>query len=119
MAVVLAGIGLYGVLSTVVRQRTAEIGMRMVFGATRTNIFTLVISEGLRLSAAGIGIGLLIAFAITQWLRSLLVGVTPTDPMTFATITLLFFGIAAVACWLPAHRAAGLAPTVALREDSL
>jgi putative ABC transport system permease protein len=117
MAVVLAGIGLYGVLSTVVRQRTPEIGMRMVFGAPRASIFTLVIGEGLRLSAAGVGIGLLMAFAITQWLRSLLVGVTPTDPITFATITVLFFGIAVVACWLPAHRAAGLDPTVALREE--
>ena len=117
MAVVLAGIGLYGVLSTVVRQRTPEIGMRMVFGAPRASIFTLVIGQGLRLSAAGVGIGLLMALAITQWLRSLLVGVTPTDPITFATITVLFFGIALVACWLPAHRAAGLDPTVALREE--
>ena len=117
MAVVLAGIGLYGVLSTVVRQRTAEIGMRMVFGAPRASIFALVIGEGLRLSAAGVGIGLLLALAFTQVITSLLVGVTPTDPATFAAMTMLFFAIAGVACWLPAHRAAGLDPTVALRDE--
>src|SRR5438034_5726719 len=116
VAVVLAGVGLYGVLSTVVRQRTAEIGMRMVFGAPRASIFTLVIGEGLRLSAAGVGIGLLLALAFTQVITSLLVGVTPTDPATFATMTVVFFAIAGVACWLPAHRATGLDPTVALRE---
>jgi putative ABC transport system permease protein len=117
VAVVLAGVGLYGVLSTVVRQRTAEIGMRMVFGAPRSSIFGLVIGQGLRLTAAGVAIGLLCAFGITQLMRSLLVGVTPTDPITFAVMTVLFFAIAAVACWLPAHRAAGLDPTVALREE--
>jgi len=117
VAVVLAGVGLYGVLSTVVRQRTAEIGMRMVFGAPRGSIFTLVIGEGLRLSAAGVGIGLLAAFGITRLMATLLVGVQPTDPITFVAITLLFFTIAAIACWLPAQRAAALDPAVALREE--
>ncbi|PYR61959.1 MAG: permease [Acidobacteria bacterium] len=117
VAVVLAGVGLYGVLSTVVRQRTAEIGMRMVFGAPRARIFTLVIGEGLRLSAAGVAIGLLAAFGITRLMATLLVGVKPTDPITFVAITLLFFVIAALACWLPAQRAAGLDPAVALRDE--
>jgi len=117
VAVVLAGVGLYGVLSTVVRQRTAEIGMRMVFGAPRASIFSLVIGEGLRLTAVGVAIGLLSAFGITQLMRSLLVGVTPTDPATFAAMTVLFLAIAAAACWLPAHRAAGLDPTAALRDE--
>jgi putative ABC transport system permease protein len=117
VAVVLAGVGIYGVLSTVVRQRTAEIGMRMVFGAPRASIFSLVIGEGLRLTAGGVAIGLLCAVGLTQLMRSLLVGVTPTDPATFAAMTVLFLAIAAAACWLPAHRAAGLDPTVALREE--
>src|SRR6185369_2937113 len=82
VAVVLAGVGLYGVLSTVVRQRTAEIGMRMVFGAPRSSILSLVVGEGLRLSAAGIAIGLAGAFAITRVMASMLVGVNPTDPVT-------------------------------------
>jgi putative ABC transport system permease protein len=117
VAVLLAAIGLYGVLSTVVRQRTAELGMRMVFGAERGRIFTLVLGEGLRLSAAGIAIGLVAALAFTQVMRSLLVSVTPADPLTFAAMTALFFVIAALACWLPAQRAAGLDPIVALRND--
>jgi predicted permease len=117
VALVLASVGLYGVLSTVVRQRTAEIGVRMVFGAQRGTIFAQMIGEGLRLSAIGIIAGLIAAFAITRLLRSLLVGVTPTDPMTFATIAGLFLVIAALACWLPAQRAARVDPLIALREE--
>jgi putative ABC transport system permease protein len=117
VAVLLAAIGLYGVLSTVVRQRTAELGMRMVFGAERGRIFTLVIGEGLRLSAAGLAVGIIAALGFTQVMRSLLVGVTPGDPLTFVAMTLLFLVIAAVACWLPAQRAAALDPIVALRSE--
>jgi putative ABC transport system permease protein len=117
VAALLAAIGLYGVLSTVVRQRTAELGMRMVFGAERGRIFTLVIGEGLRLSAAGIAIGFIAALGFTQVMRSLLVGVTPADPLTFAAMAALFFIVAALACWLPAQRAAALDPIVALRND--
>ncbi len=117
VAVVLAIVGLYGVLSTVVRQRTAEIGVRMAFGATHANILRLVVGEGLRLSAVGVAAGLAAAFAITGVMRSMLVGVKPTDPLTFATITALFLTISAVAAWVPARRAARLAPTIALREE--
>ncbi len=116
IAVVLASVGLYGVLSTFVRQRTAEIGVRMALGAAPSNIFGLVVGHGLGLSAAGIGIGIVAALVLTRVMTSMLVGVQATDPVTFLSIVGLFFAIAAVSCWIPARRAAGLAPTVALRE---
>jgi putative ABC transport system permease protein len=117
VAAVLACVGLYGVLSTVVRQRTAEIGVRMAFGARSGSIFRLVIGEGLRLSVIGVLIGIGAAWALTRVLASMLVGVEPTDPATFATMVVLFLGIAIVACWLPARRAAGVDPVIALREE--
>jgi putative ABC transport system permease protein len=117
IAVVLAAVGLYGVLATIVRQRTAEIGMRMVFGAQQQDIFRLIVLEGLRLSVVGIAAGLVAAFVLTQIVSSVIVGITPTDPATFAIITALFFTVAMCACWIPARRAARLDPTVALREQ--
>ena len=117
IAALLAGVGLYGVLSTVVRQRTAEIGVRMALGAAPTSIFNLVVGHGLRLSAAGIVAGLLAAYGLTRVMTSMLVGVKATDPMTFAAMAVLFLLIAALASWVPARRAAGLDPTVALREE--
>ena len=117
IAVVLAGVGLYGVLSTVVRQRTAEIGVRMAMGAAPGSIFQLVVGHGLRLSAAGIVLGLAAAFALTRVMLSMLVGVKPTDPLTFAAMAVLFLLIATLSSWLPARRAAALDPTTALREE--
>jgi putative ABC transport system permease protein len=117
IAAVLAGVGLYGVLSTTVRQRTAEIGVRMAFGAPNRSIFGLMIGEGLKLSAAGVALGLIAAYLLTRIMSSMLVGVGATDPATFGAIVLLFFVIAGVASWLPARRAAGLEPTIALREE--
>jgi len=119
IAAVLAAIGLYGVLSTTVRQRTAEIGVRMAFGATNESIFRLMIGQGLILSAIGIGVGLAAALALTGVMQKadMLVSVKPTDPITYAAIAVLFVGIASIASWLPARRAAGLDPNVALREE--
>ena len=117
VAALLAGVGLYGVLSTVVRQRTPEIGVRMALGAAPGSIFSLVVGQGLRLSAAGIALGLLAAFELTRAMTSMLVGVKPTDPATFVSMAALFFAIAAIASWLPAQRAARLDPTSALREE--
>jgi putative ABC transport system permease protein len=117
IAAALAAVGLYGVLSTVVRQRTAEIGVRMAFGAGSASIFRLVIGEGMKLSAAGIALGVLAAWMLTRLMTSMLVDVRATDPATFAAIVVLFAAIAALACWLPARRAAGMDPTVALREE--
>jgi predicted permease len=117
IAALLAGVGLYGVLSTVVRQRTSEIGVRMALGAPPANIFTLVVGQGLRLSAIGIAAGVAAALGLTRAMTSMLIGVRPTDPMTFSAIAVLFFAIAALASWLPARRAAGLDPTTALRDE--
>jgi putative ABC transport system permease protein len=117
IAAVLASVGLYGVLSTAVRQRTAEIGVRMAFGASARSVFGLVVRQGVGLSAAGIALGVLAALAVTRVLQSLLVGVGATDPLTFGAIAALFLVIAALACWIPARRAAHLDPIVALRED--
>jgi len=117
VAVVLCSVGLYGVLSTVVRQRTAEIGVRMALGAPTANIFALVIGQGLRLTGAGLLVGIIAAVALTRVMRSMLVGVSPGDPATFAVMAVVFAGVAAVSCWMPARRAARLDPAIALRED--
>lgn len=117
IAAVLAAVGLYGVMSSVVGQRTAEIGVRMALGAAPGGIFRLVIGQGLALSASGIAIGFAAAMGLTRTMTSMLVGVQPTDPATFAMMTALFVLVAAMAGWLPARRAARLDPTVALREE--
>jgi predicted permease len=116
IAALLAAVGLYGVLSTVVRQRTAEIGVRMALGAQPGRIFELIVGQGLRLTGVGIAVGLLAAFLLTRLMATMLVGVRPTDPLTFATMAVLFFALAALASWLPAWRAASLDPNAALRE---
>lgn len=116
LAAILASIGLYGVLATAVRQRTGEIGMRMALGATARDIFAVIVSQGVLLSAGGIVIGVLAAFWLTRLMTTLLVGVEPTDPTTFITIVASFQAIAALACCIPALRAARLQPAHALRE---
>jgi putative ABC transport system permease protein len=117
VAALLASVGLYGVLATVVRQRTAEIGVRMMLGAGPGQIFNLIVRQGLRLTAIGVSAGLIAAFALTRAMTTMLVGVKPTDPATFISVALIFFLIAAMASWLPAWRAASLDPTAALREE--
>ncbi|HWZ31831.1 MAG TPA: ABC transporter permease [Bryobacteraceae bacterium] len=116
IAALLASVGLYGVLATFVRQRTAEIGVRMAMGAAPSQIFSMVVGQGLRLSAIGIVFGLIAAAGVTRVIGTLLVGVKPTDPLTFAAIAVFFFVIATIACWIPAWRASSLDPTVALRD---
>src|SRR5215475_8702869 len=117
IASLLASVGLYSVLSTVVRQKTAEIGVRMALGATPGSVFILVVGHGLRLSAIGIAAGMIAALGLTRVMTSMLVGVKATDPLTFAGMAALFLIIAAIASGLPARRAAGLDPTIALREE--
>ncbi len=117
IAGVLAGVGLYAVLATAVRQRTAEIGVRMALGAEPSKIFRLVVGQGFRLSAIGIAAGLLAAFLLTRLMRAMLVGVKATDPITFGVVAIAFLLIAAVASWVPALRAAALDPVTALREE--
>ncbi len=116
IAALLASIGLYGVLATFVRLRTAEIGVRMALGAAPSNIIRLVVGHGLGLSAMGIAAGIVAAIGLTRLMTKMLVGVPPTDPITFLAIVALFLGIAAISCWIPARRAAALPPTIALRE---
>jgi putative ABC transport system permease protein len=117
IAALLAGVGLYGVLATMVRQRTAEIGVRMALGAAPSRIFRLMVGKGLSLSAIGIVIGIVGAFALTRVLASMLVEVKPTDTVTFLSVAGLFLFIAMMASWIPALRAAGLDPTTALRNE--
>ncbi len=119
VAAALAGVGLYGVLSTAVRQRTAEIGVRMAFGATAQSIFRLMIGQGMVLSGIGIAGGLFAAFALTGVMQraNMLVSITPTDPVTYVAIAVVFAAIAAFACWVPSRRAAALDPNAALREE--
>lgn len=117
IALVLAAVGLYGVLSFVVRQRTAEIGVRMAFGARSRSILGLVVGQGLALAGAGVALGLLAALSLTGVMESLLVGVTPTDPATFGAISALFVLVAALSCYLPARRATHVDPVTALREE--
>jgi putative ABC transport system permease protein len=105
------------VLASAVRQRTAEIGVRMAFGAPSNMIFRMVVGQGLKLSGIGVAIGLFGAMAMTGALKTMLVGVTATDPLTYGLMAVLFVGVAAFACWVPARRAAALDPNVALREE--
>jgi putative ABC transport system permease protein len=117
IAGVLSAVGLYGVLASAVRERTAEIGVRMALGAATAGIFGLVIRQGLKLSAIGLGLGLVAAFALTRTMQSLLVGVSPTDPLTFAAIGVFFFSVAVLACWVPARRASRVDPLEAMRGE--
>ena len=113
----MAGVGLYGVLSTAVRQRTSEIGVRMALGAGRANIFELIVGQGLRLSALGGGASLLVALVLTRAMATMLIRVKPTDPTTFVIMMIVFLAISALASYLPARHAAGMNPTTALREE--
>jgi predicted permease len=117
IAALLSAMGIYGVLATAVRQRTAEIGVRLALGAPRTRIFRLIVGHGLALGTAGIFIGSLIALALNHWLSSLLVGIKASDPLTFFGITVGLFLIVATASWLPARRAAFIDPMQALRSE--
>jgi putative ABC transport system permease protein len=118
IAALLAGVGLYGVISTSVRQRTSEIGVRMAMGAERGDILRLIVAQGLRLSAAGILIGVIGSILLGRVISALLVGgIKPTDVPTYVAMTAGFMAISALASWLPARRASGLDPVKALREQ--
>jgi putative ABC transport system permease protein len=117
VAGVLAGVGLYGVLATAVRQRTPEIGVRMAMGADRSHIMRLVVMQGMRLSVIGIAVGFAAALVLGRVMTAMLVGVKATDPLTYASMIVIFLVIAALASWLPAWRAAGLDPKTALHEN--
>jgi ABC-type antimicrobial peptide transport system permease subunit len=110
-------VGIYGVMSHAAQQRTREIGIRMAVGASSRAILVLFLRQGIAMVGLGLGLGLLGAAAMTRALRTLLFGVSPTDPLVFVAITLLLATLALAAAWLPARRATRLDPLTALRED--
>jgi putative ABC transport system permease protein len=117
VALLLGAVGIYGVISYVVSQRTREIGVRMALGAGRSDISRMVLREGLGITLLGIGIGLAAALAVTRLMLALLYGVSPTDPATLAAVPVLLAGVALLASWLPARRAASVEPLEAIRYE--
>jgi putative ABC transport system permease protein len=117
LALLLAAIGIYGLMAYAVAQRTHEIGIRMALGAQQRDVLRLVLRQGMLLAGLGIALGLGGSVAATRLLESQLYGVTATDPLTLGSVAALLGGIAFLACWLPARRAARVDPTVALRSE--
>jgi ABC-type antimicrobial peptide transport system permease subunit len=117
VALLLGVIGIYGVMSYIVSQRTGEIGVRLALGAAPATVAGMIVRQGGLVALAGITVGLVTAFAGSRLIESLLYGVSPRDPAVFVATTLVLLGIALLACWLPARRAARLSPLEALRTE--
>jgi putative ABC transport system permease protein len=117
VALLLAVSGIYGVIGHAVTQRTHEIGIRMALGAARRDVFRLILGEGGKLALTGVAIGIIASYILTQFLRTLLYGITPTDPLTFAAVALLLLMTALLACYFPARRAANVDPIQVLRSE--
>ena len=117
LALILACLGVYGVMAYAVVQRTSEIGLRLALGAIPGQVWAMVLREASWISAAGIALGLGAAFVLARFVRSMLYGVTPSDPLTFSGTALLLLVIALGAAWIPARRASKVDPMVALRYE--
>jgi len=117
VALILATIGIYGVIAYTVSQRTQEIGVRMALGAQRQDILRMVMGQGLRLTLIGLAIGMTSSFALAQVIAALLFGVRPTDVWTFLAVIVLICGVAMMACYVPARRAMQIDPLTALRYE--
>ena len=115
LALVLAAVGIYGVMSYSVAQQTREIGIRMALGAQRSDVLKMTVGQGLRLVLTGVAIGLAAAFVLTRVMATLLFGVSPTDPLTFVSISIVLIGVAVLASYIPALRATRVDPMFALR----
>jgi ABC-type antimicrobial peptide transport system permease subunit len=117
IAVLLAAIGIYGLMSYAVEQQTQEFGIRMALGADSRALVRLILKQGMTPALLGVAAGLAIAFGVTRLLGSLLYGVKPTDPASFVAVAVVLTAVALAATYLPARRAAGLDPVIALREE--
>jgi putative ABC transport system permease protein len=117
VALILAVSGIYGVIGHAVNQRTREIGIRMALGAARRDVFRLILGEGGKLAVSGVAIGIVASYLVTQFLRTLLYGITPTDPLTFGAVAILLLLTALLGCYLPARRASRVDPVIALRAE--
>ena len=117
LALLLASIGIYGVISYIAGQRAHEIGIRMALGAQRSHVLKIVLGQGARLALLGLVIGLAAAAGLTRLMITILYGVSPTDPLTFSAVAIVLTLVALVACYIPARRAVRVDPLVALRYD--
>jgi ABC-type antimicrobial peptide transport system permease subunit len=117
IALLLAGLGIYGVISYMVNERRHEIGIRLALGAQPRNILAIILRQGLGIALAGSVIGLAGALVVSRLMATLLYGVRPTDPLTFAGVALLLIGVALLACYIPARRAIRVDPLIALRYE--
>ena len=116
-ALALAAVGIYGVVAFTTARRTQEIGIRMALGAQRSDVLRLIVGEGARMAAVGVLLGITASLAITRLMSTLLFGITPTDPLTFASVALLLCLVAGIASYMPARRATRVDPLVALRYE--
>ena len=117
MALLLAAVGIYGLLSGNVTERAREIGVRAALGASRGHILALILRDGMRLTVLGLVVGLCGAFAATRAITTLLFGTSPLDPIAWVGVVLMLVGVSAVACWAPAWRASRVDPCITLRAD--
>jgi len=117
LALVLSALGIYSLLSYFIVQRTREIGVRIAMGARPVHVFGMVLKDGVQMILAGVLFGVVVALGVTRLMVSMLFGVTPSDPATFAVVAFLLSGVALLACYVPARRAAKVDPMVALRYE--